>query len=164
MNIYQLSALATIVAAIITVYQFVDTPTSKSTIAKHTTIEQIIKKENIKLSLELPKYSGKDKWLLSMYNAAISMPYNSTKSDALKKVVKTSLKSNDFNMAIFAAKKSPYSSSKAEMLDLIVTSAIKSKDNIAYAVIASNLMPYSSSKNDALNKIMKAYESFASTQ
>jgi len=96
-----------------------------------------------------------------MYDAARAMPYASTKSDSLKKLVKASIAENDFNMAIIAAKDSPYSSTKAEMLDDIVNAAMPSEATVGYAVLAAENMPYSSSKAAALERIVNAYESFS---
>lgn len=89
------------------------------------------------------------------------MPYASDKSNALKRVVKAAIESDDFNMAIIAAKQSPYAATKAEMLDEVVMAAIKSKETKRYAVVAADNMPYSSSKSIALQKIVSAYETYA---
>lgn len=129
-------------------------------------INKLLNKEKaaIDLTLDLPVYKGERNWLLAMYQAAISMPYASSKSDALKKVVKASIQSSDFNMAIIAAKESPYAATKAEMLDEIVSTAIQSKETVGYAVVAADNMPYSSSKSSALEKIINAYELFTKQQ
>lgn len=161
MNVYRLAAIATIVATIIVVWQFIDRPHNES-----SAINNVLSKEKaaIDLSLDLPVYKGERNWLLAMYETAVSMPYASSKSDALKKVVKASIQSRDFNMAIIAAKKSPYSSTKAEMLDEIVNAAILSKETIGYGVVAADNMPYSSSKSTALEKIINSYELFSKQQ
>lgn len=161
MNLSRLAAIATIIAALIAVWQFIEHRSPES-----SAVKKLLNKEKaaIDLSLDLPVYKGERNWLLAMYQAAISMPYASSKSDALKKVVKASLQSSDFNMSIIAAKESPYSSTKAEMLDEIVNTAIRSKETVGYAVLAADNMPYSSSKSLALEKIISAYEVFAKEQ
>lgn len=158
MSIYRLAAIATIIVAAITVWQFIDSPKNEA-----RSVKKVLSKERaaIDLSLELPVYKGKRNWLLAMYEAAVSMPYASSKSDALKKVVASSIRLKDFNMAIIAAKESPYASTKAEMLDEIVNAAILSKESIGYAVVATDNMPYSSSKSSALERIINAYEKFS---
>ena len=135
MNLYRLAAIATIIAALIAVCQFIEHRSTES-----SAVNKLLNKEKaaINLSFDLPVYKGERNWLLAMYQAAISMPYASSKSDALKKAVKASLQSSDFNMAIIAAKESPYSSTKAEMLDEIVSTAIRSKETVGYAVVAAD--------------------------
>lgn len=171
MNLAKLAAIATIIAAVIGVWQFIERRTIESTlISKLPGKEEIAarissslskEKAGVQLSLDLPAYKGERNWLRAMYEAAKSMPYASSKSDALKKVVKASLQTGDFNMAIIAAKESPYASTKAEMLDDIVAAAVQGKENIGYAVVAADNMPYSSSKSVALDKIISAYDVFA---
>jgi hypothetical protein len=163
LNLNYITAIATIIATIFTVLQFFDINKVKTNENSPLVIEKSleIEKSAITLSLNLPVYSGERNWLLLMYNAAISMPYASKKSESLKKLVKSSLDISDFNMAILAADESPYSSSKVEMLELIVETAIKRKETIGYAVISANKMPYSSLKSTALEKIINAYDNFS---
>jgi hypothetical protein len=171
LNLAKLAAIATIIAAVIGVWQFIERRSIESTVTSKlpgkeeiaARISSSLSKERagVQLSLDLAVYKGERNWLLAMYEAAKSMPYASNKSDALKKVVKASLQMGDFNMAIIAAKESPYDSTKAEMLDDIVAAAVQSKENIGYAVVAADNMPYSSSKSVALDKIISAYEVFA---
>lgn len=171
MNLAKLAAIATIIAAVIGVWQFIERRTIESTVTSKlpgkeeiaASISSNLSKEKagVQLSLDLHAYKGERNWLLAMYETAKAMPYASSKSDALKKVVKASLQTGDFNMAIIAAKESPYASTKAEMLDDIVAASVQSKENIGYAVVAADNMPYSSSKSVALDKIISAYEVFA---
>lgn len=165
MKLSTAAAIATIIGTVIVVLQYIDSP-STSRNANKTRIEKVFEREkaNIKLSLDLKVYKEERNWLLAMYEAAISMPYASTKSDALKKVVKASLEQKDYNMAIIAAKESPYASTKAEMLNDIVEHSIASKSTIGYALVAADAMPYSSSKSVALEKIISSYETFAKQQ
>ena len=161
MSIYRLAAIGTIVVAVIAVWQFIEYPNNES-----RSIKKVLSKEKaaIDLSLDLPVYKGERNWLLAMYEAAVSMPYASSKSDALKKVVASSIRSKDFNMAIIAAKESPYSSTKAEMLDEIVNATILSKETVGYAVVAADNMPYSSSKSSAFERIINALDGFSKQQ
>jgi len=151
------------VAAVIAVWQFVGSPQNSVLSSNTPSLPAAIAKgvAVIDLTLDVPAYKGERKWLIAMYDAARAMPYASTKSDSLKKLVKASIAENDFNMAIIAAKDSPYSSTKAEMLDDIVNAAMPSEATVGYAVLAAENMPYSSSKAAALERIVNAYESFS---
>lgn len=165
MKLSHIAAIATIIAAVVAVLQFINKPVQPSFKRDAPSVEKLIEREkaDITLSLELDVYreKGERNWLFAMYEAALSMPYATSKSDALKKVVNVALESKDYNMAIIAAKHSPYATSKADMLKDIVSQAIKKKESVGYAVVAADLMPYSTSKSDAIKSILIAYEGFA---
>ncbi|EJO9870444.1 TPA: hypothetical protein ACGUS9_004318, partial [Vibrio vulnificus] len=163
MTLNRIAGVATIIAVIVTVIQFVAGNEIVQVDPKGEATELIIKKEkaNVQLTLDLPEYSSTQNWLLAMYEAAISMPYASSKSDALMKVIDQSLKVEDYNMALIASLDMPYASTKAEGLGKVVSAAIVSKETIAYAVVAADKMPYASSKREALDKVVNAYASFS---
>lgn len=163
LDLHRTAAVATIVATLIAVWQFVGAPHNSAQPPNFPPLTATLAKGTVALdlTLEAPAYKGERKWLVAMYDAARAMPYASTKSDALKKLVKASIAEKDFNMAIIAAKDSPYSSTKAEMLDDIVNAAMLSEPTVGYAVLAAENMPYSSSKAAALERIVNAYASFS---
>lgn len=161
MDLHRTAAIATILATAIAVWQFVGMAPSAGTALPSVLSEE---KASIDLTLDVPVYKGERNWLLAMYEAAIAMPYSTSKSDALKKVVKACIQAGDFNLAVIAAKKSPYSQTKAEMLDEIVNAATLSKETIGYAVLAAENMPYSSSKASALERIIASYGTFSKKQ
>ena len=158
MNLQRLAAIATIIGTLIAAWQFLGIPANNETSLPNQLAKE---KAAISLTLDMPIYKGERNWLLAMYEAAIAMPYSSTKSDALQQVVNTAIENRDFNMAIIAANHSPYSSTKADMLNRIVDAAKTNIDTIGYAVIAADKMPYSSSKADALSRIISSYALFA---
>lgn len=158
MNLEGLAGIATIIGTLIAAWQFFGTPANNETSLPNQLAEE---KASISLTLDAPIYKSERNWLLAMYEAAISIPYSSTKSDALQQVVNTAIENRDFNLAIIAANHSPYSSTKADMLNRIVDAAKTSTDTIGYAVIAADKMPYSSSKADALSRVISSYAQFA---
>ena len=158
MDLHRLAAIATIIGTLFGVWQFFSS-TQRSEMALPNQLSR--EKAAIELTLDGPIYKNESNWLLAMYEAAIAIPYASTKSDALQKVVNTAIDNRDFNIAIIAAKSSPYSSTKADMLARIVEAAKTNKETIGYAVVAADNMPYSSSKADALSRIINSYELFS---
>ena len=138
--LYKIAAVATIIAALIGVWRFmehlgvgggaIDNAQKEKESVGDTAINKVLKKEkeSVELSVDLPVYKNERNWLFAMYQAALSLPYLLDKSDALKRVVKAVIESNDFNVASIAANKSAYLKTKDEMRDEVVMAAVKSKE------------------------------------
>lgn len=157
MKLNTIAAIATIVGAIFAGASYFSASGANSVVgAKEPQLQQ--KAEAIKLTLDIPVYSGERNWLAAMYKAADDMPTYAAQQAAFKKVVAAALDVNDFNVALMAALEMPTYASRDEMLDLIIENAVHKKDTLDYAYFAANKYSTYAGKQKGLSRVIDAYE------
>lgn len=114
--------------------------------------------KKIELLIEKDKYQGESKKLYRQYQAAISISNTYSKDVAISQFVECALRSNDYKIAIAAAKNMGNSYSKTNVLSSIADHALKSEDNAGYAIVAAELIPNSYTKDAVLSQIVSFYK------
>ncbi|MCW9035951.1 MAG: hypothetical protein OQJ97_17145 [Rhodospirillales bacterium] len=151
--------LTAIVASFVAILTYLNiTPNALDSLPERFTEEANTAVKSIDLTIKGEEYFKTGNEAYIMYRAAIAMPNSYSKDKGLVRSVDKSLESQDFKLALSAAKEIESSYSMDKSLSKISNAALQEKSSVGYAIIAAEFADGSYTKSSILEAVVSTME------